>query len=138
MLGGYVYPKTGVALGPLTVRMMEDVHVQQTILSVGGITGKGLFNSNLLLVETERQMMRCADEVVVVADHTKIGRQALAFLCELGDGRHADRRRRSDAAATRACSIRPASRLIVAGATAAEEFADDALERPLAEPGSQR
>jgi DeoR family transcriptional regulator, fructose operon transcriptional repressor len=83
MLGGYVYPKTGVALGPLTVRMMEDVHVQQTILSVGGITAKGLFNSNPLLVETERAMMRCADEVVVVADHTKIGRQALAFLCEL-------------------------------------------------------
>src|SRR4029077_15347763 len=83
MLGGYVYPKTGVALGPLTVRMMEDVHVHQTILSVGGITDKGLFNSNLLLVETERRMMRCADEVVVVADHTKIGRQALAFLCEL-------------------------------------------------------
>jgi DeoR family fructose operon transcriptional repressor len=84
MLGGYVYPKTGVALGPLTVRMMEEIHVHQTILSVGGITAKGLFNSNLLLVETERQMMRCADEVVVVADHTKIGRQALAFLCELG------------------------------------------------------
>ena len=83
MLGGYVYPKTGVALGPLTVRMMEDIHVHQTILSVGGITAKGLFNSNLLLAETERQMMRCADEVVVVADHTKIGRQALAFLCEL-------------------------------------------------------
>jgi DeoR/GlpR family transcriptional regulator of sugar metabolism len=82
-LGGYVYPRTGVALGPLTVRMMEDIHVHQTILSVGGITAKGLFNSNLLLVETERQMMRCADEVVVVADHTKIGRQALAFLCEL-------------------------------------------------------
>jgi DeoR/GlpR family transcriptional regulator of sugar metabolism len=83
MLGGYVYPKTGVALGPLSVRMMEDLHVHQTIMSVGGITPKGLFNSNLLLVETERQMMRCADEVVVVADHTKIGRQALAFLCEL-------------------------------------------------------
>jgi DeoR/GlpR family transcriptional regulator of sugar metabolism len=82
-LGGYVYPKTGVALGPLTVRMMEDIHVHQTILSVGGITAKGLFNSNLLLAETERQMMHCADEVVVVADHTKIGRQALAFLCEL-------------------------------------------------------
>jgi DeoR family transcriptional regulator, fructose operon transcriptional repressor len=83
MLGGYVYPKTGVALGPLTVHMMEDVHVQQAFLSVGGITAKGLFNSNLLLVETERQMMRCADQVVVVADHSKIGRQALAFLCEL-------------------------------------------------------
>jgi DeoR/GlpR family transcriptional regulator of sugar metabolism len=85
MLGGYVYPKTGVALGPLTVRMLPDLHVHQTILSVGGITAKGLFNSNLLLVETERQMLRCADEVVVVADHTKIGRQALAFLCGLSD-----------------------------------------------------
>jgi DeoR family fructose operon transcriptional repressor len=85
VLGGYVYPKTGVALGPLTVRMMDDIHVHQTILSVGGITAKGLFNSNMLLVETERQMMRCADEVVVVADHSKIGRQALAFLCKLAE-----------------------------------------------------
>jgi DeoR/GlpR family transcriptional regulator of sugar metabolism len=85
MLGGFVYPKTGVALGPLTVRMMEDVHVQQTLMSVSGITAKGLFNSNLLLVEAERKMMRCADEVVVIADGSKFGRQALAHLCELSD-----------------------------------------------------
>jgi DeoR/GlpR family transcriptional regulator of sugar metabolism len=82
VLGGYVYPKTGVALGPMTVKAMEDIHVRQAILSCGGITAKGLFNSNLLLVETERRMLRCADEVVVVADHSKVGRQALAFLCE--------------------------------------------------------
>lgn len=85
MLGGYVYPKTGVALGPLTVRMLEDVHVHLTVMSVGGITARGLFNSNLLLVETERMMMRCADEVAVVADHTKVGRPALAFLCPFGE-----------------------------------------------------
>ncbi len=85
ILGGYVYPKTGVALGPLTIRMLPDVHVNQALLSCGGITSRGLFNSNLLLVETQRQMMRCADEVVVVADHTKIGRPALAFLCELNE-----------------------------------------------------
>lgn len=85
VLGGYVFPRTGVALGPLTVRMLEEIHVHQTILSVGGITAKGLFNSNLLLVETERAMMHSADEVVVVADHTKLGRQALAFLCKLSD-----------------------------------------------------
>ncbi len=83
ILGGYVYPRTGVALGPLTIRMLEEIHVHQAILSVGGITADGLFNSNLLLVETERAMMRSADEVVVLADHTKIGQKALAFLCEL-------------------------------------------------------
>jgi len=58
--------------------------VQQMLMSVSGITAKGLFNSNVLLVEAERRMMRCADEVVVLADHTKFGRQALAHLCELG------------------------------------------------------
>lgn len=85
ILGGYVYPRTGVALGPLTIRMLEDMHVQQAIMGVGGITAKGLFNSNLLLVETERAMMRSADELVVLADHTKIGRLALTFLCPLAD-----------------------------------------------------
>ncbi|MBM3996420.1 MAG: DeoR/GlpR transcriptional regulator [Planctomycetes bacterium] len=83
VLGGYVYPRTGVALGPLTIRMLEEINVHQTIMSVGGISEHGLFNSNLLLVETERAMMRAADEVVVLADHTKIGQKALAFLCEL-------------------------------------------------------
>ncbi len=83
MLGGYIYPRTGVALGPLTIRMLEDVHVRQLIMGVGGITAQGLFNSNLLLVETEQAMMRTADEVVVLADHTKLGQKALAFLCGL-------------------------------------------------------
>src|SRR5579872_310307 len=27
ILGGYVYPRTGVALGPLAIRMAEDIHV---------------------------------------------------------------------------------------------------------------
>jgi DeoR/GlpR family transcriptional regulator of sugar metabolism len=83
ILGGYVYPRTGVALGPLTIRMLDDIHVHQTIMSVGGISEQGLFNSNLLLVETQRAMMRVADEVVVLADHTKVGQKALTFLCEL-------------------------------------------------------
>ena len=85
ILGGYVYPKTGVALGPLTVHMIAGLHVHQVIMSCSGIDERGLYNGNLLLVETQRQMMRCADEVVVMADHTKIGRTALARLCELGE-----------------------------------------------------
>jgi DeoR family fructose operon transcriptional repressor len=44
---------------------------------------EGVFNSNLLLVETERQMMACAQEVIIVADHTKFGRQSLSWLCGL-------------------------------------------------------
>lgn len=85
VLGGYVYPRTGVALGSSTIRMMEDLHAHVAVLSVSGITQEGLFNSNLLLVETERAMMRRAERVVVVADHTKLGRRALTWLCALDD-----------------------------------------------------
>ena len=52
-------------------------------LSVAGVNERGLYNSNLLLVETERAMMRAAEEVIVVADSTKFGKQSLAHLCPL-------------------------------------------------------
>ena len=85
MIGGYLYPKTGVALGPIAVAALEKIHARRLIMSVGGITEKGLFNSNQLLVDTERQMMQAADEVIVVCDSGKLGRSALANLCELSE-----------------------------------------------------
>jgi DeoR/GlpR family transcriptional regulator of sugar metabolism len=82
LIGGYVYPKTGVALGVLAQEAMKNLHVHRTVLSVSGLTARGLFNENLLLVETERAMMACSDETNVVADHTKFGRSALTFLTD--------------------------------------------------------
>ena len=58
LVGGYVYPRTGVALGPYANEMLARLNVRRTILSVAGINERGFFNSNLLLVETERAMMR--------------------------------------------------------------------------------
>ena len=52
---------------------------------MAGINDEGFFNNNLLLVETERAMMRAADEVIVVADSSKFGHQSLAHLCPLGE-----------------------------------------------------
>ncbi len=82
-LGGYLYPKTGVALGSLTVEALQKIHARRLVMSVGGITEAGLFNSNSLLVETERQMLEAADEVIVVADSGKLGHTELAHLCPL-------------------------------------------------------
>jgi len=83
LIGGYVYPRTGVALGPYANDMLAALNVRRTVLSVGGVTERGFYNSNLLLVETERAMLRAADEAIVVADSTKFGHQSLAHLCEL-------------------------------------------------------
>ena len=88
IVGGFVYPRTGVALGPYANEMLERLSVRRTILSVSGINERGFFNNNLLLVETERAMMRAADEVIVVADSTKFGCQSLALLCTLDQIHH--------------------------------------------------
>ena len=83
LIGGYLYPRTGVALGPLAEASLAELNVPRVIMSAGGITEKGLFNSNSLLVECERRMIKAAEEVWVVADSSKFGRSALTFLCEL-------------------------------------------------------
>ena len=85
LIGGYVHLRSGVCLGPYANQMLGQLNVQRVIVSVAGITEKGCFNSNLLLVETEQAMMRSGDEVIVVADSTKFGHQSLARMCELTD-----------------------------------------------------
>ncbi len=85
LIGGYVYPRTGVALGPLASATMQGLRVRKAILGAGGIVAEGIYNSNMLLVETERQMMTCGQEVIIVADHGKFGKLALARLCGLDE-----------------------------------------------------
>ena len=82
-VGGYLYPKTGVALGSFAVETLISVHARRLIMSVGGITKDGLFNSNALLVETECQMIEAAEEVIVVCTSQKLGHSSLAKLCPL-------------------------------------------------------
>lgn len=82
-IGGYVYPKTGVALGVQAVAALRTVHVSRLVMSAGGVTADGLFNSNALLVETERQMIECAERVTLVCDSSKFGQRALSQICPL-------------------------------------------------------
>lgn len=82
-IGGYLYPRTGVALGSLAAAALAGMQVERLIMSTGGITERGLYNSNTLLVDCERQMIDAAQEVWVAADSQKFGRSALAYLCPL-------------------------------------------------------
>jgi DeoR/GlpR family transcriptional regulator of sugar metabolism len=85
LLGGYVHSRTGVSLGPYANQMLASLNVQKAVLSIAGADQRGYYNSNLLLVETERSMMRCADQTIVVADSSKFGRSSLAKLCSLSE-----------------------------------------------------
>ncbi len=85
LLGGALHHRTGVTLGNFANQMLQSLNVQKAFLSVAGINGKGFYNSNMLLVETERAMMQCADRTIIVADSSKFGHSSLARLCAWSD-----------------------------------------------------
>lgn len=84
-VGGNLCPRTGVAQGPHANAMIASLRVRKAILSVAAVNDEGFFNNNLLLVETERAMMRSADEVIIVADSSKFGHRSLAHVCRLDE-----------------------------------------------------
>lgn len=83
--GGLMYPRYGVMLGPVAEAALASIHTQTMFLSVAGIHDGKLFNQNMLLVDAEQRMMQQAQQVVLLADSSKFGQQALAQLCPLSD-----------------------------------------------------
>ena len=83
MIGGCVQGQRGVAIGPMTDAMIGTINVSKAFLSVAGITDRGYFNSDMMLVESEKAMLAAADQAIVVADSSKFGRVSLSRLCGL-------------------------------------------------------
>ncbi len=83
MIGGCVRGRTAVAIGPMADSMLHSINVGKRFLSVAGITERGYFNSNMMLVESEKAMLAAADQAIVVADSSKFGKVSLCRLCGL-------------------------------------------------------
>jgi len=77
--GGYVRPTTGSITGLPANEFLKSFNFQKAFLGAGGLTmEKGACDSHLLEVELKRCIVNYAQEVIVVADGGKFGRQALA------------------------------------------------------------
>jgi len=85
LVGGLLYPRYGVLLGPMAEHELGTIHAQTLFISVAGVHDGALYNQNLLLVQAERKMMEQAQQTVLLVDSGKFGQQALARLCGLGD-----------------------------------------------------
>lgn len=85
MIGGCVRGRTSVTIGPMADAMLADINVSKTFLSVAGVTERGFFNSDMMLVESEKAMIAAADQTIVLADHTKFGKVSLSQICRLQD-----------------------------------------------------
>ena len=83
LTGGYLYPRLGVQLGPICERMLNAVTADLLIMGVRGITGSGLSDTNTLIVGSIRKMIEVVRKVVIVADHSKFGKDSMVHLADL-------------------------------------------------------
>ena len=83
LTGGQLYPRLGIQFGPICERMLESISADVAILGIRGITADGLSDTSALVVESIRAMMKCALRVIIVADHTKFGRNAMIHVVGL-------------------------------------------------------
>ena len=73
-------------VGTVTENFIRDTHVDIAFIGVDGIdlTG-GATNANFAEVGVKRLMLEAAARGVIVADHSKFGRIALARICDLSE-----------------------------------------------------
>jgi len=84
MAGGELRADDGAALGPAAASFVEQFRVRVAILSIGAIdTEDGLMDYYLSEAEFSRVVMGRAEQVIVVADHSKFGRRGLVRVCDL-------------------------------------------------------
>ncbi len=83
LTGGYLFPEMGLLAGPQSIASLSEHHADCVFLSANGVCADGLFNPNEIVVETERCMIQNADRVVVLADHSKVGRRSMCRVCGL-------------------------------------------------------
>ena len=84
LTGGFLYTKSGILLGPNALYGIAQYHADLAFLSASGIDESGVYNSSELVVETEMVMIGNSDKVVIMADHSKIGKRGLCKVCDIG------------------------------------------------------
>jgi DeoR family fructose operon transcriptional repressor len=85
VLGGHYRAPSNSLVGPFTVEALRGVHATKTFLGVEGISHRsGVTTPAAVEAEIARLMIeRTRGEVIVVADHSKLGTVADFVICEV-------------------------------------------------------
>ena len=83
VLTGGVRTPSDALVGPVADSALALLQVDRAFLGVHGLGPDGLTTPNLLEAQTDRALIACARDVVVLADHTKWGVIGLARIASL-------------------------------------------------------
>lgn len=83
-LGGILWHTEQSFIGHITEQTLAELHADKVITGIRAIdVEKGLTNSDPMCTQTERAILNAAQEVIIVADHTKCKRVDMAFVAPL-------------------------------------------------------
>lgn len=85
LVGGTLYPRTGVCVGPIATTALAGLHADILLFSLAGIYDDETFNLNLEQAEVERLMLHQAARSILLMDSSKFGRKSLARVCSVQD-----------------------------------------------------
>ncbi|MBW4081887.1 DeoR/GlpR transcriptional regulator [Paenibacillus sp. S150] len=86
--GGLLRPDTLAFVGPMTERSLDMVRVDKAFLGTNGLDlHEGITTPNMLEAATKRKMIAVAKQVILLADHSKIGQVS---FCRVADLREID------------------------------------------------
>lgn len=84
MTGGVIRPNTFGASGPLVAATLGELRVDQAFLAIHSVSvGGGLTYPSFEEVDAKRAMIAAASEVILLADHSKFGREALVRVAPI-------------------------------------------------------
>ena len=84
LTGGSLRPLTFSLVGPIAEAALAGLHVDKLFLATNGVDLKhGLTTPNLAEAQVKRAMIASAKEVILVADHSKLGRISFCQFCPL-------------------------------------------------------
>ena len=85
VIGGALYPRTGVLVGPIAEAALADLHADLLLFSLAGLFEDGGYNLNIDQAQVERVMLHQAARAALLMDSTKFGRKSLARVCNTED-----------------------------------------------------
>jgi len=85
LVGGSLYPRSGVTIGPIATGTLADLHADLLLFSLAGVFDDEAFNANLAMAQVEQVMMQQAAQSVLLMDSSKFGRKSLARVCGLSE-----------------------------------------------------
>ncbi len=85
IIGGQLYPRTGVLVGPLATASLAELHADLCFFSLAAIHHDGAYNLNLEMAKVEQMMIQQAARSVMLMDATKFGRKSLARVCSFDE-----------------------------------------------------